>query len=467
MAARAALRSSLRGLHSSLTRFRADVDELYDVRRRKQAHVRALSEAVLEWPQSASSASQESPAFRRCGRLWPESSGGDGSLAFSVSCSGSATPFSDATAVSALCSFVDGAGPSPTTRAVMASKESEPNADGPNQAKGPESCRSLPLHDDACSPEIIGPTSLGARFKELRVPTPTRNCTLPTRVQVAAPATAATSSSSSAASAVPLVSEAVAEVSKVSAVFEAPPSPLRRAGADLCKDDVQRVFRDADGDEDGVLSLTDLHVYFGSRLGYGDAEIAAFYETYSGPRGVTPEGFRCGFATLNPNVIAQREHEVIMRRQGSVSGAHGASVQLEELERCTVLICDRIEQALVDVCQHCRILLGPCTSSVFVRDCEHCTIWLSTSQIKLRNCRDCTLYLHTETPPRLEASRQIRLAPFAAEYPGLARQFEDAGFDARRNLWSSVRDTSSHEDLDCWTILPILEREALCIAGEE
>lgn len=144
--------------------------------------------------------------------------------------------------------------------------------------------------------------------------------------------------------------------------------------------------------------------------------------------------------------------------------AEGAQLQLEELEACTVLICDRSEQAFVDECRKCHVLIGPCGSATFVRDCRDCVFWIATGQLRTRNCVDCTFFVHAHTEPIIETSKNLAFAPFAASYPGLTEHFKKAGLKPEKNFWCAIFDFSGRADAANWRILPLAECEELEVA---
>eukprot|EP00930_Biecheleria_cincta_P007801 TRINITY_DN10907_c0_g1_i2.p1 TRINITY_DN10907_c0_g1~~TRINITY_DN10907_c0_g1_i2.p1 ORF type:complete len:457 (+),score=73.85 TRINITY_DN10907_c0_g1_i2:25-1371(+) len=235
-------------------------------------------------------------------------------------------------------------------------------------------------------------------------------------------------------------------------------SPLARASKRSKEADAAKILKEADTDEDGMLSLEELQSYLGDYLGFGEAEIRAFFEAHktADSNKIDLAGLHAGFANLNPYVISKRTGELIVRKPGSVC-APGGQVNLEELTDSTVLICDRSEQAFVDVCNNCQVLIGPCDSSVFVRDCKDCTFWVVTRQLRTRDCVNCKFFLHTHTEPIIESSTDLGFAPFAASYPGLSRHFEEANMNAGTNYWNALYDFSGRPDRANWYILPLVE----------
>eukprot|EP00439_Symbiodinium_sp_Y106_P030050 s4936_g3.t1 len=105
-------------------------------------------------------------------------------------------------------------------------------------------------------------------------------------------------------------------------------------------------------------------------------------------------------------------------------------VSVQDLVDCEVFVCDRTEQAFVDECSGCAVLIGCCSGPTFVRDCKGCTFWVATRQLRTRDCIDCKFFLHSHTEPIIESSKDLAFAPFAASYPGVAEHFQEAKMDA-------------------------------------
>ncbi|CAE8601657.1 unnamed protein product [Polarella glacialis] len=239
-------------------------------------------------------------------------------------------------------------------------------------------------------------------------------------------------------------------------------SPLARASKRSKPEDVAKIFKEADANGDGVLSLEELQAYLGDYLGYGDTEIRAFFAEHKGDNGVDTEGLQKGFASLNPYLVSKRQGALIVRKPGSVC-APGGQMNLEDLTDCTVLVCDRSEQVFVDECKNCRVLIGPCNSSTFIRDCVGCTFWVATRQLRTRDCKDCKFFLHSHTEPIIESSKDLSFGPFCASYPGLSRHFEESQLDGGRNFWSAIFDFTGRPDGANWRLLALEECQELAV----
>lgn len=236
--------------------------------------------------------------------------------------------------------------------------------------------------------------------------------------------------------------------------------------------DVPGLFKEVDIDGDGVLGLEDLRQYLGRYHGYGDAEIVRFYSASAckasaggAAAGVTLEVFTKNLSTVNPYRIQKHRDGLFVRKPGAFGGCRSVCVQLADMKSCTVLIMDASASVMIDELDDCHVLVGPCSSSVFVRDCRNCSFWIASQQLRTRGCDDCTFHLHSKTEPVIESSTGLWFAPFAAAYPGLLAQFQEAGFDAKHNLWSAIHDFTppSGSGTTNWSVLHLDRCEALTV----
>ena len=62
----------------------------------------------------------------------------------------------------------------------------------------------------------------------------------------------------------------------------------------------------------------------------------------------------------------------------------GISVEISTCEGCSIYILDVCAQVQIDACTDCRVVVGPCTGSVFLRDCVGCTFSVVAKQLRLR-----------------------------------------------------------------------------------
>eukprot|EP00435_Cladocopium_sp_Y103_P035170 s216_g9.t1 len=63
-------------------------------------------------------------------------------------------------------------------------------------------------------------------------------------------------------------------------------------------------------------------------------------------------------------------------------------------------------------------------------------------------------------------AHDLRIAPFHAMYPGLKKQFQDAGFEAKLNFWNAVYDFTGNNKHANWSIPPLDECEKLVVTFE-
>lgn len=120
-------------------------------------------------------------------------------------------------------------------------------------------------------------------------------------------------------------------------------------------------------------------------------------------------------------------------------------------------------------CVDCRIIVGPCTGSVFLLDCTGCTISVAAKQLRLRDCTHCTLrtYAPTSESVVIETCHDLRFGAWDVAYAGLSAQFAAIpDWDVKRNFWNKIYDFSPPAEATApkhYTLLPIshnvLERQ--------
>ncbi len=140
---------------------------------------------------------------------------------------------------------------------------------------------------------------------------------------------------------------------------------------------------------------------------------------------------------------SSRTGEVLTKVPGSLAGQPFA---MEDLNDCTVRLCDWTDMVQVDRVTRCRVLIAAASESVFLRNCSDCVFTVACKQLRTRDCVRCTIYLYSKTEPVIEASAGMTFAPFNGAYPGLGAHMEAAGLHPSRNLWDRVFDFSKDTD---------------------
>jgi len=189
----------------------------------------------------------------------------------------------------------------------------------------------------------------------------------------------------------------------------------------------------------------DLAFFLCDALGHGRKEVQRFLQrvdiNHDGH--VSFEEFTRGYKLLNSYRIYKRQQESFLRKPGSIAGQQFV---VEDLTACELHVLDCVGACTIDGCSACEIVIGPSEASVFIRDCEDCTFYVATQQLRTRRCTRCTFFLYSATEPIIEMSQQLRIAPLALSYPGLATHITRSGFDWERNFWNAIFDFSSPEN---------------------
>ncbi|CAK9014233.1 Protein XRP2 [Durusdinium trenchii] len=217
--------------------------------------------------------------------------------------------------------------------------------------------------------------------------------------------------------------------------------------------DVWTVFKEISGDLKEI-SMEDLSDYICTYLGYGHAEAVRYFTLYSFNQSMNFRSFKQGYPDLNPFFISRWSGDIILRKPGSLNRQQ---VNLEELSKCEVYICDISGQVFVDSCKDSLILLGPCDGPACFRNCEGCTFWAAAQQIRLKECKSCTLYIYAKTPPTMLDCEDILVAPWCASYANCKEHFEAAAFPVEVNYWNALFDFSGTSEKCHWQICALHE----------
>ncbi|KAK1935054.1 Protein XRP2 [Phytophthora citrophthora] len=146
-----------------------------------------------------------------------------------------------------------------------------------------------------------------------------------------------------------------------------------------------------------------------------------------------------------------KKNENLMKLPGQIEGQ---PFDISDLEGCTVLVLDHINQVQIDNLSNCRVFVGPSSESVFVRNCSNCVFTIACKQLRTRDCSSCSIYLYSLTDPIIETSQDITFAPFNGAYCGIERNFTDARLEPTNNHWSQVYDFNDPDKTGAnWRIL--------------
>ncbi|GLE04667.1 hypothetical protein PINS_up021973 [Pythium insidiosum] len=140
---------------------------------------------------------------------------------------------------------------------------------------------------------------------------------------------------------------------------------------------------------------------------------------------------------------------------------NGQQFLIENCSECDIFVLDHCTAVQIDDCVNCRIVIGPCESSLFLRNCKQCTIVCAVQQFRTRDCEDIDVYLYSstgqslflsrvssspvllahlpvDTEPIIESSTRMRFACYPMTYFSLQHQFDQAKFSVWNNRWSEV-----------------------------
>lgn len=163
------------------------------------------------------------------------------------------------------------------------------------------------------------------------------------------------------------------------------------------------------------------------------------------------ESEQCSFSNMD-NISLTKTAEEIQERD----------VLLTHLTNCKVRLLGSPSTLHLKHIDHCEILCGPVSSSVFVDHCTNSTLVFPCQQLRTHNTTDTQVYLHVTSRAIIEDCRGVSFAPFSWSYPTLEEDFAVSGLDQERNNWSQVDDfnwLAAGTPSPNWTVIPEADRK--------
>ncbi|KAJ5070886.1 tubulin folding cofactor c [Anaeramoeba ignava] len=153
------------------------------------------------------------------------------------------------------------------------------------------------------------------------------------------------------------------------------------------------------------------------------------------------------------------ESQTIWKYPGTINGK---DFSLSNLKNCTIFLCDKISALWIDNIESCKIYTGPISGSIFLENCIDSTFMLAAQQIRLHSSNNCDLYIFTKSEPIIEDCKEIRVAPYSFDFPGIDSLLSDLQMnDQTQNLWNQIKDFNwiKTEKSPNWEIIPNQNRE--------
>lgn len=107
----------------------------------------------------------------------------------------------------------------------------------------------------------------------------------------------------------------------------------------------------------------------------------------------------------------------------------------------------------------CRIVLGPCATSVYLEGQHNCTIFIASHQLRIHNSHGCRLYVRCASHPIIEDCSDMGFAPYNLLYANVDADADKAGL-AQAQSWDNVVDFRWHkaEASPNWFVISESER---------
>ena len=150
--------------------------------------------------------------------------------------------------------------------------------------------------------------------------------------------------------------------------------------------------------------------------------------------------------------VTGKEGEVVVFKPGSL---FGLDVTIKECVNCDIYVCDNTAAVTVVDCRDCRMVIGPCDTSVFVRSSKGCKFAIACQQFRSADMKNTDLLLFTQTEPVIERVSKLRLGCLRLAYDDLEAQFARTGINLWNNRWSEVFDFTKNGGGGLnWELLP-------------
>eukprot|EP01059_Diplonema_ambulator_P012824 TRINITY_DN232_c0_g1_i2.p1 TRINITY_DN232_c0_g1~~TRINITY_DN232_c0_g1_i2.p1 ORF type:complete len:1564 (+),score=452.99 TRINITY_DN232_c0_g1_i2:439-5130(+) len=118
----------------------------------------------------------------------------------------------------------------------------------------------------------------------------------------------------------------------------------------------------------------------------------------------------------------------------------GQQVELTGLIDCRIVVLGPCNNYIVEKCENCEFVLGPCSAALFIRNSKNLCITGACRQLRLCEVTDAELFLHVETDPCVESSTGIVLRPLNMKIPGQCAAFEETKLKAHENRFHHAAD---------------------------
>ena len=91
----------------------------------------------------------------------------------------------------------------------------------------------------------------------------------------------------------------------------------------------------------------------------------------------------------------------------------------------------------------CKIVLGPCCTSVYLEDCHSNIIHIACHQLRIHKSSNCKLFVKCNGHPIIEDCNSMGFAPYFAKYNKIDDDFKTSSL-INATCWSNVVDFRWH-----------------------
>jgi hypothetical protein len=143
--------------------------------------------------------------------------------------------------------------------------------------------------------------------------------------------------------------------------------------------------------------------------------------------------------------IIDKHKETISLTTKELTFDEGVRAQLfiKNCTNCIISARSLLGSVRLENVNDCKIVLGPCCTSVYLEDCHSNTIHIACHQLRIHKSSNCKLFVKCNGHPIIEDCNSMGFAPYFAKYNDIDDDFNTSSL-INANCWSNVVDFRWH-----------------------
>ena len=143
--------------------------------------------------------------------------------------------------------------------------------------------------------------------------------------------------------------------------------------------------------------------------------------------------------------IIDKHNETIALTTTQLTFDEGVRAQLfiKNCSNCLISARSLLGSVRLENVNDCKILLGPCCTSVYLEDCHSNVIHIACHQLRIHKSSNCKLFVKCNGHPIIEDCNSMGFAPYFAKYNEIDDDFKTSAL-TNATCWSNVVDFRWH-----------------------